>query len=53
MNIVSGLGILTALVVNLRQMRLQSGGESSALTWGGAHTLFYANAALAIGFFHN
>ena len=51
MNIISGLGILIALVVNLRQIRSQSDGNP--VPWRGAHTLFYANAALAIWFFHN
>lgn len=51
MNIISGLGILIALVANIRQMRSQSGGDP--LPGHGARTLFYANAALAIWFFHN
>lgn len=51
MNIISGLGILIALVANFRQMRSESG--SNPAPWRGACTLFYANAALAIWFFHN
>ena len=51
MNIISGLGILIALMANLRQMRSQSGGNPAP--WHGVHALFYANAALAIWFFHS
>ncbi|MCY3660324.1 MAG: hypothetical protein OXG36_15070 [Caldilineaceae bacterium] len=51
MNVISGLGILVALVVNLRRMRSQSDGNP--VPRRGTHTLFYANAALAIWFFHN
>ena len=53
MNIVSGVGILIALAVNLLGLRSQSAGESTTLTRAGAHALFYANAALAVWFFHN
>ena len=53
MNVVSGVGIVIALVVNFLRVRPQSVGESTALAWAGAHALFYANAALAIWFFHN
>ena len=51
MNVISGLGILVALVVNLRRMNSQSDGNP--MLRRGVHTLFYANAALAIWFFHN
>ncbi len=53
MNVVSGVGILIALVVNLRGVLSQPAGESTTLTRVGAHALFYASAALAIWFFHN
>ena len=53
MNVVSGLGILIALAVNLRAVRSQPDGESPTFARVGAHALFYANAALAIWFFHN
>ena len=53
MNIISAVGILAALALNLAHLRRQtsSGGSTSALV--GAHLLFYANAALAIWYFHN
>ena len=53
MNYVSGLGILVALIVNFGHMRSQSGSDEPTLSRLGAHVLFYANAALAIWFFHN
>ena len=53
MNVVSGIGILIALVVNLGRVRSQSGGEPLTLARLGVHALLYANAALAIWFFHN
>ena len=53
MNVVSGVGILIALAVNFLGVRSQPGSESTTLTRAGAHALFYANAALAIWFFHN
>ncbi len=53
MNVVSGLGILIALAVNLREMHSQSSGESTTLSRVGAQAMFYANATLAIWFFHN
>ena len=52
MNAISGLGILVALAVNFGHMRSQSG-EPLTFVQIGAHALFYANAALAIWFFHN
>lgn len=45
MNIVTALGIVVALVVNLARARSASGLS--------AWTLFYANAALAVWYFHN
>ena len=54
MNYVSALAILVALAVNFQHMRSQSGsGEPLNLARLGAHTLFYANAVLAIWFFRN
>ena len=53
MNVVSGVGVLIALAVNFLKVRSQPDGESTILTRAGAHALFYANAALAIWFFHN
>ena len=53
MNVVSGLGILAALAVNFGHMRSQSGGDALTPARLGAYALFYANAALAIWFFHN
>ena len=52
MNVVSGIGILTALLVNFFEVRSPSAGESTADRVG-AHALFYASAALAVWFFHN
>ena len=51
MNVVSGLGILTALAVNWREARRQS--VDAAWAGAGAWALFYANALLAVWFFHN
>ena len=53
MNVVSGAGILIALAVNLAGVRSPQDGESSTPARVGAHALLYANAALAIWFFHN
>ena len=53
MNIISGMGILVALAVNFGQVRSQPGGEHLTPARLGAHVLFYANAALAIWFFHS
>lgn len=53
MNVLSGLGILIALAVNLHGVRSQSDGESTTPVKAAALALFYANAALAIWFFHN
>ena len=52
MNVVSGVGVLIALAVNFLGVRSQSAGESTPARVG-AHVLFYANAALAVWFFHN
>ena len=52
MNVVSGVGILIALAVNFLGVRSQTAGESTPAVVG-AHALFYANAALAVWFFHN
>ncbi len=52
-NVVSALGIIVALSVNLRSVRSQPAGEAANLSRIGAHALFYANTALAIWFFHN
>ena len=54
MNYVSALAILVALAANFAYMRSQSGGgEPLNLARLGAHTLFYANAVLAIWYFRN
>ncbi len=53
MNVVSGVGILAALGVNLAHLRTLADGEAPGLTRLGAITLVYANAALAIWYFHN
>ena len=53
MNVVSGLGILIALAVNLHGVRSQSSGESTTPARVGAHALLYVNAVLATWFFHN
>lgn len=53
MNVISGVGILVAFGANLARLRSLSGGETPGLTRLGAITLVYANAALAIWYFHN
>ena len=54
MNYVSALAILIALAANFAHMSSQSGGgEPLNLARLGAHTLFYANAVLAIWYFRN
>jgi len=53
MNVMSGIGILIALAVNLHGVRSRPDGESSTPARVGAHALLYTNAALAIWFFHN
>ena len=53
MNVVSGASILIALALNFVGVRSQSAGEFTTPARVGAHALFYANAALAIWFFHN
>ena len=53
MNVASGLGILIGLAVNYRGLCWWSAGGTAAAARAGAHALFYANAVLAIWFFHN
>ena len=53
MNVISGLGILLAFAVNFGQARSQSSGKPLTPARLGVHVLVYANAALAIWFFHN
>ena len=52
-NIVSAVGILTALAFNFARIRAQSGLESATIGRLGIYVLFYANVALAIWFFRN
>ena len=51
MNVISAVGVLTALGVNFVQLRRQS--NASVPPGVGARSLFYASALLAIWFFHN
>ena len=50
-NIVTAVGIATALPVNFAHLRAQAGADTVPQL--GARALFYANAALAIWFFRN
>ena len=53
MNVVSAVGIVAALAANLGRARSQPGSESTTLSRLGDYALLYANAALAVWFFHN
>lgn len=52
-NVISAVGVLTALAANFAHMRAQSGQQTATAPQIGAYALFYANAALAIWFFRN
>ena len=52
-NIISAVGIVIALAVNLAHVRSQLGPGQASVPRLGAYALFYATAALAIWFFRN
>ncbi len=53
LNIISAVGIVIALAVNLTHLRAEAGSGPASAPRIGAYALLYANAALAIWFFRN